>query len=216
MITIKEAIEKEILADAYLQPSLARGLINLSALARAVKPALEKKLYKKNISEASLVMALKRLLPKLKRKINGPKFRLSVENFTVRSNIVEINVANSAQVDTLRKTMAKLTLSDKDAFFSFIQGVRESTFVISKNLSAVVLRHMEGKVLAKIDNLSSISLSLPPEYRGMPGMYYSLLKVLAWHNINLVEVISNYNELTLVFESSVIDKAFSLLKSLTV
>ncbi len=216
MITIKEALEQEILATPYLQPAMAMGLINLSALARTVKPKLEKKLYKKQISEASLIMALKRLQPKLKTKINGPKFLLKIENFTVRSNIVEINVANSTKIDVVRNAIAKVMVQDKDVFFSYIQGVRESTFVISKNLSGLVLKHLEGRVLARIENLASISLSLPPEYRGRPGMYYSLLKILAWHNINLVEVISNYNEFTLVFESRVIDKAFSLLKSLTV
>jgi hypothetical protein len=216
MITISQSLEQSIATTPYLEEALSKGLINLSALARSLKPGLQKKLYKRNISEASLVMALKRLEPKLRKKIANSRFSLKADNITVRSNIIEITLQNSPEVDIIRKAIAKLTLSDRDAFFSLIQGVRESTFVVSRNLASIIEKYGANKIIEKIDNLSSISIFLPPENRKQPGIYYTLLKILAWHNINLVEVISNYNELTLVFENGVVDQAFSLLKSLSV
>jgi hypothetical protein len=43
-------------------------------------------------------------------------------------------------------------------------------------------------------------------------VYYRIFKELAWANVNVVELLSSGDELTLVFENAVIDRAFSVLK----
>ena len=214
MIPISQAIEEAISTTPYLEEGLARGLINLSALARQIKPKIQKRLYKKDISEGALVMALRRLKPRISRKTDFSKLFSRMENITVRSNLVEITMINSAEVDQIRRNLMKLIATEKNSFFNLMQGVKESTIVISKNLEHIVSKHLSGKAISKIDNLSSITIALPPENRKTPGVYYILLKNLAWNNINVVEVISNFNEISLVFDNSVIDKAFSLIKGL--
>lgn len=215
MITISKAIEEIISTTPYLEESLSKKIINLSALARLIKPQIQKRLYKKDVSTAALIMALKRYEPKVRAKTNLSKLFSQMENITVRSHLIELTLINSLEVDQIRRELTKIIASEKDSFFNAIQGVRESTFIISKNLERIVTKHLSGKAIAKIDNLSSITIYLPPENRKTPGVYYNLLKTLAWNNINLVEVVSNYNELTLIFDNSVIDKAFSLIKNLT-
>ena len=44
-----------------------------------------------------------------------------------------------------------------------------------------------------------------------PGVYYSILKQLAWEGINLVEVSSTYTELTLILHEKDINRAFSII-----
>jgi len=215
MIPISKAVEDEITVVPFLEEALAQGIVNVSGLARLIRPAIAKKLYKRNISLGSLVMAINRLTPKIKRRVSVPKMFSQMEDITVRSNIMEIIMKNSPEIDHIRREAAKIMLSQRDTFFNFIQGVKESTFVMSKNLEKVITRSVPEKKYAKIDNLSSITISLPPENRKTPGVYYLLLKTLAWNNINLVEVVSNNNELTLIFDDSSIQKAFSLIKSLT-
>ncbi|MHB8870970.1 MAG: hypothetical protein ACYC5G_00725 [Candidatus Doudnabacteria bacterium] len=215
MITISKAIEDAITSTPYLEEAMGKGIINLSALARELKPGIKKQLYKKDVSDAALLMALKRYQPSLKRKASPSKLYSEIENITVRSNLIEITLKNSAEVDQIRKDLMKMLASEKGHFFNFIQGVKESTLIISKDLEQVVTRHLSGKAISKITNLSSITISLPPENRTTPGIYYNLLKVLAWNNVNLIEIVSNYNEVSLIFDNSQIDKAFSLIKSLT-
>ena len=45
----------------------------------------------------------------------------------------------------------------------------------------------------------------------MSGVHYTLLKQLAWHDINLVEAVSTYSEFTIVLRRDVVDRAFSVL-----
>ena len=55
---------------------------------------------------------------------------------------------------------------------------------------------------------------LPPGTAQIPGIYSQLLKSLAWEGINVVEVVSTLNELTIVLEEERIDAAFSIIKRL--
>lgn len=214
MITIPKAIEDAIAKVPYLEEAMNKGIINLSALARDLKPQIKERLYKKDISEAALLMALKRYQPKIKKKANPLRFFSEIENITVRSNILEITLKNSPEVDQIRKNIIRTVASEGGHFFNLIQGVKESTFLISKDLEEVVTKHLSGRAISKITNLSSITISLPPENRKTPGVYYSLLKVLAWNDVNLVEIVSNYDEVSLIFDDSQTERAFSLIKGL--
>ena len=63
--------------------------------------------------------------------------------------------------------------------------------------------------------LSAITIILPKEAVFVPGVYYSVLKALAWEGINFVEVVSSYTELTIILQNSNVDRAFSVLKNLS-
>ena len=69
----------------------------------------------------------------------------------------------------------------------------------------------EETLLFKMENLSSVTLRLPDF--NVPGAYYFLLKKIAWENINIFEIISTTNEITLVVKNEDIDRVFSLLMS---
>lgn len=214
MITIRSSILELIKKKPFLEEGLAIGLINLSALARMIKPELAKKLYKDDISDASLIMALKRIEPEVKKKTKTSSVLIGMEDITVRSDLVEITVQNSLETEKIRKEIMKVVAEEKALFFNFVQGVQESTIVMSKSLEKKVTKQLEGNMLLRLDNLSSITFALPPANRKTPGVYYTILKALAWENINLVEIMSNHNEVTFVFDSVDIDRAFSVVKRL--
>jgi aspartokinase len=214
MITIRSAILDTILNKPFLEEGLSSGLINLSALARMIKPELAKKLYKQDISDASLIMALKRIEPEIKKKTKTSSVLIGMEDITVRSDLVEITVQNSPEAEKMRKEIMKIVADEKALFFNFIQGVQESTIVMSRYLEKKVTKQLEGNMLFRLDCLSSITFALPPANRKTPGVYYTILKALAWENINLVEIMSNHNEVTLVFDGADIDRAFSVVKGL--
>ena len=65
------------------------------------------------------------------------------------------------------------------------------------------------------DKLSSVTLKLPAENTEVTGFYYHILRKIAWEGINIVEVISTTNEFTIVVNDKDVDKAFSVLKSMS-
>ena len=64
MLTIPNAVEEVIKRSLFLEGALVEGLVNLSALARQLKPEIEKKVGKE-VNDSAVIMALNRLVPRL-------------------------------------------------------------------------------------------------------------------------------------------------------
>lgn len=64
MVTVPEATEKIVKRSRYLSEALSKDLINISSLARYIKPELEEMLVK-SVSVSAIIMSLKRLRSKL-------------------------------------------------------------------------------------------------------------------------------------------------------
>jgi aspartokinase len=105
-------------------------------------------------------------------------------------------------------------IKDKqDTFCTVSQGVLETTIIVSKNVEETVEEIFgDEKRISNFRNLSSITIKLPKETVDTPGAYYTILALLAWEGINVVEVVSTYTELTVIFRDEDVDKAFSTLK----
>lgn len=215
MITISETVENIVRKSPFLEEALARGLINLSALAREIKPEIEKELMKK-ATEGAIVMALKRLSAKIKQvQKKEVHWFASSPDLMVRSNLTEITIANSStMLQKLRKLLEQIRFNE-NYFLTITQGIYETTIIVSKNLEDKLKKIFAGeKIISKFENLSSITIQLPEGSTRIPGIYSFILKALAWEGINLVEVVSTCNEFTMILESANNDRAFSILKRL--
>src|SRR5579885_828585 len=94
MITVPEATKKIVERSRYLSEAMSKGLINLSSLARYIRPEIEDMLMK-DVSEASIIMALKRLEPYFKPKFKHTDIFKTPPEMIVRSNLVELTLNNS-------------------------------------------------------------------------------------------------------------------------
>lgn len=213
MISISDALVEIIQKQPFIEEGLSRGIINCSAYAREIRPLIEKKLYKPT-GEGAIVMALKRLSQKL-NKNNQQNNSFNLTNLTVRSNLTEFTFLNSEILADKQRQLFNELAGKKDIFCTVSQGVRETTFIVNQE-AALALSKIFSKenILATIKNLSSITIQLPIETVTTSGVYYQILKLLALEKINVVEVISTYTEITIVFNDKDIDKAFSVLKKL--
>ena len=96
MLTIPNAVEEVIKKKPFLEGALVEGLINLSALARQLKPEIEKQVGKA-VNDSAVIMALNRLVPRLEL-MSAMKFKKVVENIgdiIVRSNLADFAFTNS-------------------------------------------------------------------------------------------------------------------------
>ncbi len=213
MISIADALNDIIKSYPLIEDGLSRGLINYSAFAREVKPQIEKRLYK-DIKEGAIVMALKRISEKLSKNVSQRK-SLDLTDLTVRSNLSELTFLNSETLPEKTRKLFNDISSKRDIVCTLSEGIRETTFIVSSEIEDNLKRIFKDETLAnEIENLSSITIRLPKEVVYIPGVYYQILKMLAWENINVIEVLSTYTELTVIVETKDVDRAFSVLKNL--
>ncbi len=216
MLTIPNIVEEVIKKKPFLEGALIEGLINLSALARQIKPEVELKIGKP-VNESAVIMALNRLVPRLEIT-STIKFKRVIENIgdiIVRSNLTDFTYANSPQLYSRQEALLREihdAKSGADLFCTFSQGIYETTLVVSNSISDTVERiFAPEKLLTRSEELSSITIKLPAENAICPGVYYYIFKELAWDNINITEVISTTNEFTVVVGDSDIHRAFTIL-----
>jgi len=214
MITIPEIVEKIVKASPFLEEGLSEGIINLSALARKIKPEIESKLMK-DVQDGAIVMALKRLSPSIS---NQPTHKIqnfvdNLGNIIVRNKLIVYTIENSSTLVSKQKTLLERISEEKDTFFTVSQGINETTIILSKNINHH-FKELFGleNILSNLDLLSSISIKLPQGNNLISGIYYFIFKRLAWEDINVVEVISTTNEFTIVVEDRDIDRAFSVIQ----
>lgn len=214
MITVPEATKKIVERSRYLVEAISKGLINYSSLARYIKPEIEQMLFK-DVSEASILMALKRLEKEMQPKFVPLKIFETQPDMIVRSNLVEFSFRTS---DTLADSFHKLFQAHREnrsSFFTVTEGLSEAGIILSRDLEKEMDEVAQREqLLAKIPDLSCLTIRLPEENISTPGVYYFFLKSLAWEGINIVEVVSTPMEVSLILADKDINRAFAILKSL--
>jgi len=212
MQTVSQAVAYLIEKSPFVQETLNSGLINGSSLARYLQPDVSK-LLDKEIQVGAILMAIKRLpqteYVRLEKSLSS--FMKQLGDIIVRSDLVEYSYQNS---DTLLSNQAKLLQSidlGANQFCSYCRGVYETTIIVSKVLvDKVATFFAEEKEIIVRSQLAAVTLRLPANNLDTYGVYYSILKRLAWQGINLIEVVSTAHEITLVVSKDDVDAVFSL------
>lgn len=216
MANIGKLTEDIINRSPFLRESLTEELINVSALARKIKPEIEE-ITKKEIKEGAIIMAIKRMSPGYYHRINLKikNFMGTLGDFLVRSDLEDFTFENSETLILSQAELMKALNDDKDAFYTYCRGVNESTVITSTSVTNKLRQIFKNeKLKSHSADLASITIKLPIVNTEISGIYYYILKHLAWEGINIVEVVSTANEFTVVVKSDDIDSAFSVLMQL--
>jgi len=217
MKTVASCVEDIILSQPLLEEGLSKQIINYSALAKVLQEQVSIHLGRP-IKAGAIMMALRRYTDVL--TVSKPYYGMSsvlerLGDITLRSNLSDFTYKNS---NTLIDGHASILNKIKDKnhiFFTFTRGILESNIIISSSEKEAVVESFKNEYgLSLKENLSAISLSLPKNNTKVAGLYYQILKRLAWHNVSLYEIISTTNEFTIVVEDTFVDRAFSIIKNL--
>lgn len=216
MITIAQAVDEIISRSPFLEEALGDGLINVTSLARRLQPEVEHRLHK-SVKQGAIVMAISRRPSNMSLKVTRviKDFMYGLGDTIVRSDLSEYTFANSATLTRCNGLLMEEASQMKEVFCTISQGVFETTLVVSNALNALAHDIYAGeKLLARKERLSSVTLRLPVTNTEVSGVYYFLLKNLAWAGINVCEIISTSNEVTFVVDEKDINRAFGILMSL--
>ena len=122
MSSISKITEDIINRSPFLREAMTENLINISALARKIKPEIEKSINKE-IKEGAIVMAIKRMTPgayhKLDIKINNVIG--GIGDFLVRSDLVDFTYENSESLRDTQSDLIHHIREDKDSFSPFLK-----------------------------------------------------------------------------------------------
>ncbi len=213
MLAVASVVEEVVRSTPFLEEGIAAGILNLSAVARRIRRDVERSLDKE-VSDAAVMMALRRLAPRLSHG-ERPTLRLlrQIRDLTVRSSLVEFTYRTSPTLLERQRELLRVIAKDRHVFLTTTQGVYEMTLIASAAIERRIEDAFEGeKLVSRLADLSAIIIVLPIKSVEIPGVHYTLLKQLAMHGLNVTEVVSTYSELTIVLGKDDVDRAFSVLK----
>ena len=215
-MSIAQAVDKLISQSPFLEEALTDNLINVSSLARKLKPEVEN-ILKKPVQEGAVVMAINRRAPGYYFKISkGIKtFMSKLGDIIVRSDLSDHSFENSPTLIVCQRNLIDEIGTEKNIFCTFSQGIYETTIVASNSLDSRIEKFFsKEKLLSRKTGLGSVTIRLPEDNTEISGVYYYILKSLAWGGINIREIISTTNEVSIVFDEKDVHKAFPILLNL--
>ncbi len=216
MSSISRVTEDIINRSPFLREAMTENLINISALARKIKPEIEK-VTGKEIKEGAIVMAIKRMTPGVYHKLD---IRINnviggIGDFLVRSDLVDFTFENSDSLREAQSDLIQTIRQDKDSFFTVCRGITETTYILNSKFTEETKQIFRNeRIKAHTTDLSSITVKLPETNTETYGVYYYIMKHLAWEGINIEQVVSTANEFTAIVASQDIDEAFKILMQL--
>jgi hypothetical protein len=216
MLSIGKITEEIIGRSPFLREAMTDDLINISSLARKIKPEIEETLGKE-VKEGAIVMAIKRMSPGLYHRLNMKITNIIGElgDFLVRSNLEDYTFENTESLRQKQADLVQLVNSDSDVFYTICRGVTETTIIASSSISGKISNLLINERLkSHTTDLASITVKLPAVNSEVYGVYYYILKHLAWEGLNIVEVVSTANEFTIIVKQDHVDKAFKVLMQL--
>ena len=215
-MNVSQAVNALISQSPFLEESLTDGIINISSLARRIQPDVEQTIGKK-VTLGAIVMAINRHSPGyylgIARGLKG--FMSKLGDIIVRSDLCDYTFENSPTLSSCQNSLMDEIVGEKDIVLTLSQGVYETTIVASINLDSAIRRFFSGeKMIAYITNLCSLTIRLPADNTEVSGVYYYILKNIAWIGMNVREVISTSNEFTLVVSAKDVHRSFEVLMNL--
>ena len=168
----------------------------------------------KDVTEAAIVMALRRLAEKARKAILRSRKDWRNYEMIVRSRLGEWTVMNEALTAETYRRLVRLGEVPRKYFFTVTEGIFETTIIASLELKKRLLEILtDVRIVSSFEGLSSITIRLTEQTVATPGVYYLILMQLAWEGINVIEIVSTFREFTVVLSEKQVDRAFTALKS---
>ena len=186
-----KAVESIINGNFFFEFGLQNRILNLTQLARLIKPLVSKRLDK-NIEISSIKMALSRLQSQIKDKIIPHK--LLVEDVSIKKNLCSLTLYKTRENQENVSNFQNYC-SQKGKFFTRSESNKEIAISFSQDLIAELIRYnlQNFKFIQK--DLGAVLVSIPVEYISIKGVFQYFIQKVTMQNINLLEIGSTYTEL---------------------
>ncbi|HLC96451.1 MAG TPA: hypothetical protein VJH97_03960 [Candidatus Nanoarchaeia archaeon] len=214
MVTVSHLVKHFIQGRPFLQEALGNKLISYGNLAEQMKAGIEKDLDKQ-VKHSAIVMALRRYSDELEDEQSRVKPFNYKSEIIMKTNICDICVLRKPGLLTKLKSLYEMVDFDKGDTLNIILGNFEVSIVTNEKYKDKVLQFLKSeKILNKESNLVALTMRFSDDFIHTPGVVFSVIRKLAWENINLFEIVSTLSELTLILKKDDAIRAYDTLQKL--
>ena len=207
---VKDVINR----SPFISEMLIQEVISFSNLASFIKPKVEQ-LYGGEVSNASIVMAIRRYAQDLKKqnKVSDGGRKIDYE-LSMKTSIYDVNIARSkAFIGSLPDLYDQVHPESGD-FLNVSIGEHEIVVTVSDKHRALIDEMVKKeKVIARESDMVALTIVFKDNFLETPGITYLATRKLAWENINIFEIVSTLNVLTFIIRRTDSLRAYGVLQT---
>lgn len=212
MVTVSHMVKSIVKERPFLEEGLRQKIISYGNLAEQLKPEIDS-VMDKSIKHSAIVMALRRYADSLS-KLDSILHSFNYKNseLFMKTNIIDLNIAKSPDSFLKIKKLYTLVKYENGDVLNIIIGNNQISIITNARYKEKVFEIMAGeKIIHQKDNLVALTLVLSKEFIATPGVIFTIVRLLAWENINIYEIVSTVNELTFILDRKDSTKAYNSL-----
>lgn len=209
MIKISDIIEEMVWNHPFLEDALHNGYLNLTAFSEFILPDVKKRTGKE-VSVHAIKMALSRL--ERPKELSHYEYKFSLHEMTTRTGISIVSLPKTPEILQQITQLYQFSENKKNGYLSIIEGSSEIDIVLNDlNEELVNTVFPVQHRLLSLKWLALCSLHLSDKEIEQSWLLYSVTKQLAFHKINIVQIISTYHELGIIISEEDIKSAVTVL-----
>jgi hypothetical protein len=211
VVSISKVVKSVIDNDLSLQDALSRKYGNYTAIARLIKPKVEKDLGRK-VNFESLVTSVKRTKPRYQMSSGGIEGVLAQSVVNVRTDVAKLNLEKSKRsLEAARNVMATY----QEEFLQISESNSAITMIFDqKLLEEIHKKFNDDDVLDEQSDLAAIIVHSPTEIVRTPGVVLSLYTKIAENHVNIEDTVSCFTDTIVVIRMDDVARTFSTLTDL--
>ena len=207
---VKDVINR----SPFISEMLIQEVISFSNLASFIKPKVEQ-LYGGEVSNASIVMAIRRYAQDLKKqnKVSDGGRKIDYE-LSMKTSIYDVNIARSKAFIESRPDLYDQVHPESGDFLNVSIGEHEIVVTVSDKHRALIDEMVKKeKVIARESDMVALTIVFKDNFLETPGITYLATRKLAWENINIFEIVSTLNVLTFIIRRTDSLRAYGVLQT---
>lgn len=181
--TAGEIVRESVERDGVVKHGLARGLINVRALARSIQVAAQGETSFDAILSAIRRYPIKQSSAK-RESIGKMILKLSLKN-----RIVVVSIRNQPELQLMIARFAGEVNYARGDSFRIVSGIESVSVTIdSKNINKLDSNIPKHAVLRKLGNLAEIVVDMAHDIDNTPGALSAITAELAMNDVNIVQL----------------------------
>ncbi len=210
-ISITKVVKGVIDEDLSLQDALGRRYGNYTAIARLIKPKVEKDLGHK-VNFESLVTSVKRVKPRLQLTQGSIEAVLARSVINVRTDVAKLNLEKTKRsLESARNIMATY----QEEFLQISESNSAITMIFDQKLLEEILKKFnDDDVLDEQPDLAAIIVHSPTDIVRTPGVVLSIYTKIAENHVNIEDTVSCFTDTIVVIRMDEVARTFSTLADL--
>ena len=207
MKKISDSIENIVEGHPALGFGLHHRLLNLTQVARFLRPSVEAQTHKE-VSESAVLMSLSRLQQKWAKKRPQKSEPLVLDKVSIVSGLCSVTLAKT-QTSHRELNRVFTAVQEQNGFITITEGLRETTVIIEAENFALLRKALGSKPKIVHGNVASVGMTFSERYLNVKGVLHQLLEQVALQNVNVLEVASTATEFYIYVEEKDVEVAFA-------